>query len=145
MIRQSVNMSNQAIDPAVPASALDYQFVRARGTGGQHVNKVSTAVQLKVHLGRTRLPAPVKARLRKLAGSRLTSQDEVLIFADRYRSQLRNKEDAAERFLELLEDARKTDKRRVATRPSRAQKNARINSKKRQGHTKKLRGRPQLD
>lgn len=138
-------MNEAAIDPNVPDSALDYQFVRARGTGGQHVNKVSTAVQLKVQLARTSLPEPVKARLRKLAGSRLTSADEVLIFADRYRSQLRNKEEATERFLALLESARRTDKKRVATRPSRAQKKARLDRKKRQGTTKKLRGRPPLE
>ena len=135
-------MTDELIDPNIPESALDYQFVRARGTGGQHVNKVSTAVQLKVHLGRTQLPESVKARLRKLAGSRLTSADEVLIFADRHRSQLRNKEDATERFLALLEEARKTNKKRIATRPSRSQKKARLDRKKRQGTTKKLRGRP---
>ena len=138
-------MSDTHIDPDIPSAALDYQFVRARGTGGQHVNKVSTAVQLKVHLGRTRLPEPVKARLRKLAGSRLTVGDEVLIFADRYRSQLRNKEDAGERFLELLDRARRAEKKRIATRPSRSQKRARLEHKKRQGSTKKLRGRPSLD
>ena len=138
-------MTDELIDPNIPESALDYQFVRARGTGGQHVNKVSTAVQLKVHLSRTQLPESVKARLRKLAGSRLTSADEVLIFADRYRSQLRNKEEANERFLELLTSARKTNKKRIATKPSRSQKKARLDNKKRQGQTKKLRGRPTMD
>ncbi len=78
----------------------------------------------------------MKARLRLLAGTRLTSHDEVLIFADRHRSQLRNKEDATERFFELLQTARRTDKRRIATRPSRGQKRARMDSKKRQGKTK---------
>lgn len=138
-------MAEELIDPNVPPSALDYQFVRARGTGGQHVNKVSTAVQLKVNLGRTQLPESVKARLRKLAGSRLTSADEVLIFADRYRSQLRNKEEANDRFMELLARALKPNKKRVATRPSRTQKKARLDRKKRQGQTKKLRGRPAMD
>ena len=138
-------MNQEPIDPNVPDSALDYQFVRARGTGGQHVNKVSTAVQLKVHLGRTGLPESVKARLRTLAGSRLTSADEVLIFADRHRSQLRNKEEATTRFLELLESARRTNKKRIATRPSRSQKKARLDRKKRQGQTKKLRGKPSMD
>ncbi len=138
-------MNDPLIDPEVPTTALDYQFVRARGTGGQHVNKVSTAVQLKVHLGSTHLPEPVKDRLRKLAGSRLTSADEVLIFADRFRSQLRNKEAAGERFLELLDRARSPDKKRIATRPSRSQKKARVDRKKRHASTKKLRGRPSLD
>ncbi len=138
-------MPDDDIDPEVPAAALSWQHARSRGAGGQHVNKVSTAVQLRVYLAQTRLPEPVKARLRKLAGARLTAADEVLIFADRHRSQVRNKDAATERFLELLTQARQVDKRRVATRPSRSQKRARLDRKKRQGQTKKLRGKPNLD
>ena len=138
-------MPDDLMDPEVPAGALDIQFVRARGAGGQHVNKTSTAVQLKVDLTRTSIPEPVKVRLRKLAGSKLTSDDEVVIFADRSRSQLKNREDAAGRFLDLLERARTPAKKRIATRPSGAQKRARLDTKKRQGQTKKLRGRPDMD
>jgi len=132
-------------DPDVPEESVTFQFVRARGAGGQHVNKVSTAVQLRLSLGRTTLPEPVKARLRRLAGSRLTATDEVLIFADGYRSQRRNKEDALERAAGLIATARTAPKTRLATRPSRNQKQARLETKKRQGETKKLRGRPRLD
>lgn len=132
-------------DPEIPEDAVVFQFVRARGHGGQHVNKVSTAVQARLALGRTRLPEPVKARLRRLAGSRLTHQDEILVFADRFRSQLRNREDAMERLAELLQTARDIRKKRIPTRPSRTQKAARLDSKKRQGHTKKLRGKPHPD
>ncbi len=132
-------------DPDVPDSALSFQFVRARGPGGQHVNTASTAVQLKVQIGRTTLPEAVKSRLRKLAGSRLTHHDEILIFADRYRSQARNREDALERLGALLEAARSTPKRRIATRPSRARREARMDSKKKQCRTNALRRRPEPD
>lgn len=137
--------SDAAVDPDVPEEALTFQFVRARGAGGQHVNKVSSAVQLRLNLRQTTLPEGVKARLRRLAGSRLTGQDEVLIFADSHRSQLRNKETALERLGQLVAAARVVPKKRVATRPSRAQKQARLATKKRQGEAKKLRGKPRLD
>ncbi len=137
--------SDELPDPDVPEEAVTFQFVRARGAGGQHVNKVSSAVQLRLSLGRTTLPEAVKARLRRLAGSRLTGQDEVLIFADGYRSQLRNREAALARLAELVSAARTAPKKRVATKPSRAQKQARLHTKKRQGETKKLRGKPRLD
>lgn len=138
-------MPEPAMDPDVPEDALSFQFLRARGAGGQHVNKVSTAVQLRLNLARTTLPDAVKARLRRLAGSRLTGDDEIVVFADRSRSQLRNKEDAVARLVELVAAARSVPKKRLATRPSRAQKQARVNSKKRQGETKKLRGKPRPD
>jgi ribosome-associated protein len=132
-------------DPRVPDDALVLSFVRSGGPGGQHVNKVASAVQLRVLLGRTTLPEPVKSRLRKLAGSRLSGADEILIFADRHRSQLRNREDALARWNALLTEASQTPRRRVATQPSRRQKQTRLDDKKRQGDTKRMRRRPPLD
>jgi len=129
-------------DPEVPEEALKFSFVRSGGPGGQHVNKVATAVQLKVQLGRTTLPESVKARLRKLAGSRLNRADELSIFSDQYRSQLRNKENALIRWNDLLAQARVQPKRRIATRLSRAKTKARMDRKKKQGKTKKLRRKP---
>jgi len=138
-------MNETCIDPDIPGHALSFQFVRARGAGGQHVNKASTAVELKVRLGATTLPEPVRARLRRLAGSRINRRDELVIFADRHRSQLRNREDALQRLAALLRQARSTPKKRVPTRPSRSQKEARRDQKRRQGQTKRLRGKPTLD
>jgi ribosome-associated protein len=132
-------------DQKIAEEAFKFSFVRAGGPGGQHVNKVATAVLLKIQLGRSGLSEPVKARLRKLAGSRLNHADELSIFSDRYRSQLRNKEDALLRCNELLAEAQKTPKRRVPTRPSKTKSKARMESRKKQGRVKKLRRKPSLD
>jgi ribosome-associated protein len=132
-------------DQQIAGEAFKFSFVRAGGAGGQHVNKVATAVLLKIQLGRTGLSEPVKARLRKLAGSRLNHADELSIFADRYRSQLRNKEDALLRWNELLTQAQKTPKRRVPTRLSKSKSKARMENRKKQGRVKNLRRKPSLD
>ena len=131
--------------PGIPEDAVEEHFVRAPGPGGQHVNKASTAVQLRVRLGRTTLTEPVKARLRALAGHRLTRQDEIVLTAHRYRSQHRNREDALARLAELLREASTRQARRIATKPGAAARKRRLDDKKHRGATKQGRRKPNLD
>jgi ribosome-associated protein len=125
---------------------VEVSFVRSAGPGGQNVNKVATAAQLRFHVGRTtRLDAAGKQRLRRLAGRRLTADDEILIIARNHRTQEGNRRDALERLAELLEAARRAPVPRKATKPTRASKERRLSSKAHAGRNKRLRGRVQGD
>jgi ribosome-associated protein len=121
-------------------SELQLRFVRSSGPGGQNVNKVSTAVQLRFDVGNSpSLPGDVRTRLIRIAGRRITQDGILIIEARQFRTQERNREDAMERLVELIRQATQKPKPRKKTKPSRAAKEKRIESKKQRGKTKEMR------
>ena len=131
---------------SIEESEISESFLRSSGPGGQNVNKVATAVQLRFDARRSpSLPEPVRARLEKLAGARLTKDGIVVIFADRFRTQERNRADALERLLQLIRRAADLPKTRRPTRPTAASRERRLKGKSERSGVKQLRGRPSFD
>lgn len=127
----------------IPDGELEENFVRASGPGGQNVNKLSTAVELRFDVrGSESLPAWVKRRLERLAGNRLTNNGVLVIRAERQRTQARNRADARERLADLIRRAAVRPRTRKPTRPTRASVERRLKAKTRRGQTKKLRESP---
>jgi len=131
----------------IDESELDISFIRSSGPGGQNVNKVSTAAQLRFDLKHSpTLPEGLKMRAARLAGSRLTQEGEIIITAARFRTQALNRDDAVARLVELLRDAAVPPKPRRPTRPTLASKTRRLDTKSQRGGVKRLRSqKPQLD
>ena len=132
--------------PIIDESELEFNFIRADGPGGQNVNKVATAVQLRFDVFHsTSLPEEVKSRLAKLAGRRMTQDGILVIEARRFRSQERNREDTLNRFHVLVQKALEKPKVRKKTKPTKSSQEERLKTKKHRGEIKKTRGKHSVE
>jgi ribosome-associated protein len=132
-------------DLSIPLAEIDVQAIRAQGAGGQNVNKVSSAIHLRFDIGASSLPDIYKERLQALRDRRISTDGVIVIKAQRFRSQEKNREDALKRLQELIRPVTVTQKKRQPTKPSRNAKRRRMDSKTKRGQLKSLRGRIDQD